>query len=77
MRVAAFHAPLLALLVGCASMQEPEWVWTKPGSTQAEFEMDHGQCTAQAFGPGGVSLMQAAIIQTSCLRGKGWRQTQR
>lgn len=74
MRAVAFACMLLA---GCATTSQPEWVWTKPGASQTDYEMEHGQCTAQAFGPAGVSLMQAAIIQSSCLRGKGWRQTPR
>lgn len=63
------------LLVACAS--QPEYVWQKPGANDNDWEMDLGQCRAQAFGTANVTLMQAAIVQTSCLRGKGWRQVPR
>jgi hypothetical protein len=65
-------AALLAALTGCAS--RPDFTWQKNGATADDFETDLGQCQAQAFGIPGVSLRQAVIVQTTCLRGKGWRQ---
>lgn len=62
-----------AVLAGCATT---ETVWVKPGASQQDFYMDRGQCQAQAFGPGNVNLMQAAIIMSGCLQGKGWYQEQ-
>jgi hypothetical protein len=63
-----------AAIAGCASQPEQQWVWYKQGATQADFETDHGYCTAQAFGNGNVSVMQVAIVQNACLKGRGWRQ---
>lgn len=57
------------VLAGCATKQS---YWEKPGASQQEFNMDRGQCNAQAFSVPGVSLMQAAIVQNSCMQGKGW-----
>jgi hypothetical protein len=65
-------AALLAALAGCAS--RPDFTWQKSGATADDFETDLGQCQAQAFSIPGVSFRQAVIVQTTCLRGKGWRQ---
>jgi hypothetical protein len=62
----------LVVLAGCAT--QPQWVWAKQGATEDDFHMDRGQCQAQAFAPGNVNLMQAALIMNGCLKGKGWRQ---
>ena len=64
----------LLFAVGCASKQE---YWTKQGASDQEFHMDLGQCNAQAFSVAGGNLLQIAIVQNSCLRGKGWYQIQR
>jgi hypothetical protein len=69
MRLALIAA---ALCAGCATTPALESVWVKPGATQQEFYTDRGQCQAQAFGPGNVHLMQAAIIMSGCMQGKGW-----
>jgi hypothetical protein len=61
-------------MAACASEPEQQWVWYKKGATQDDFDTDHGYCTAQAFGNGNVSVLQAAIVQNACLKGKGWRQ---
>lgn len=60
---------ILLVLTACAS---PERKWYKDGSSGEEFERDHGYCTAQGF-QGTQSLMQAAIVQNGCMRGKGWQ----
>lgn len=60
---------LTVLVVGCATKQQ---YWEKPGATAQEFNIDRGQCNAQAFSVPGVSIMQAALVQNSCLQGKGW-----
>lgn len=60
----------VALLAGCATTEE---VWDKPGSSEASFYADKGQCNAQAFSVSNPTLMQIAIIQNSCMQGKGWQ----
>lgn len=62
----------LAVLAGCATEQRT--VWVRDGSTQQEFNMDGGQCRAQAFSVAGVSMVQAAIVYESCMQGKGWQR---
>lgn len=57
------------MLLGCATQQN---YWVKQGASNEEFEMDKGQCTAQAFSIPNATLMQIAIVQNQCLRGKGW-----
>lgn len=52
-------------LVGCATTEQ---VWVG-GSN---FDMDQGQCHAQAFSVPGASAMQVALVYNSCMRGKGW-----
>ena len=65
-------ACLTVLLVGCS--QEPETAGYRSGATEAEFNADMGQCRAQAFGvPGAMNnLLQVAMVQRSCMEGKGW-----
>lgn len=63
-----------ALLAGCATT---ETVWVRNGATQQDFYMDRGQCQAQAFSPGNVSMMQAALVMNGCMQGKGWWQEER
>ena len=55
------------LFAGCA-----ENYWIKNGASTQEFEMDKAQCNAQAFSIPNATLMQIAIVQNQCLRGKGW-----
>lgn len=50
---------------GCASQD----VWV---GGNGDFEMDKGQCQAQAFSIPNAPPMQAAIVFNSCMRGKGW-----
>lgn len=60
-------------VAGChASSTGRDWRWYKADGTPAQFEMDHGQCTAQAFQGGASNLYSIAIVQDGCLRGKGW-----
>lgn len=67
---------LVALLVaGCATQKET--VWMKPGSTQQTFNQDMGQCRAQAFSVASGNLYQIAIVQRSCMEGKGWELVER
>lgn len=70
MRALSFIA--LFALAGCAARQE--YVWTRPGATDQEFYQDRGQCNAQAFAVPGGNLMQAVMVQNSCMQGKGWIQ---
>jgi hypothetical protein len=62
---------LSVLLVGCAT--QPETVWMKPGASQFQFDTDFGQCNAQAWSVASGNLYQIAMVQRSCLEGKGWR----
>jgi hypothetical protein len=61
---------LAVALAGCATNND--WAWDKPGSTQRDFDMDHGQCRAQAFAVPGVSLLQAVLVLDGCMHGKGY-----
>lgn len=65
--------PIL-LLAGCASAPAPQWV--RPGATATEYEMDKGQCQAQALSVAYPPTPQTVVIFNSCMRGKGWRQAQ-
>lgn len=64
---------LVLALGGCAS-QSRGWHWYKDGATEQGYQMDVGQCQAQAFSVATGNLMQIAIVQNSCMRGKGWQQ---
>lgn len=65
---------VLLLLAGCATPKQT--YWEKPGASAQDFNQDIGQCRAQAFG-NTMNLMQAAIIQSSCMQGKGWYTVER
>lgn len=58
---------LSALFTGCAAEQ----TWQKPGGSVSDFNIDKGQCQAQAFSVAGP-MMQQAMVYNSCMRGKGW-----
>lgn len=60
----------IVALVGCATTEQ---VWVGGNN----FDMDQGQCQAQAFGTPFASNMQIALVYNSCMRGKGWRQETR
>lgn len=72
MRIIAMCA--LALALAACATKPP--VWVREGATQDDFYRDQGQCKAQAFGVGGGTLLQAAIVFNSCMQGKGWYQQQ-
>ena len=58
-------------LTGCATNNK--WHWEKTGSSTNEFNMDIGQCKAQALaGTGGYLNMGTIMIADSCMQGKGW-----
>jgi hypothetical protein len=75
---------IVLLLAGCAS--GPEWYWSKPGSTRAEFDQDAAACEmhsasatatipgASAFGTAGFrqAVRQRIQIEDACMRSKGW-----
>lgn len=65
MRIALF-----VLLTGCA--QQQQWAWYKEGSTRQMYDMESGQCSAQAYGSPGMNMMQVAMVYQSCMQGKGW-----
>ena len=64
----------LTVLSGCATT---EATWEKRGATRQDFNMETGQCRAQAFSIPGVSVMQAAAVYSSCMQGKGWESGER
>lgn len=66
---------LSVLIAGCAAQTES--VWVKPGSTDAQFYQDRGQCQAQAFGGTPMSTMQVALVFSGCMQGKGWYTEER
>ena len=63
---------ILSVLTGCAT--KPEMVWYKQGGNRTAFNADMSQCRAQAFSvPGAMNnLIQVAIVQRTCMEGKGW-----
>lgn len=73
MSASKFLIPIVVplLVVGCAT--QPQSVWFKNGASQQEFEIDKGQCNAQAFAVAGGNMYQIAIVQNQCLKGKGWQ----
>lgn len=54
---------LATLLTGCAQK-----LWYGNG----DFEVDRGQCQAQAFSIPNAPTMQVAVVYNACMRGKGW-----
>jgi|JI10StandDraft_1071094.scaffolds.fasta_scaffold137544_2 hypothetical protein len=59
------------LQVGCAANKGSHW--EKQGASQNEFNMDSGQCRAQALsGTGGMVSVGTVMIMDSCMQGKGW-----
>ena len=71
-----FGMAIVALLAasGCAQTAP---VWVKQGSTQQSFDIDMGQCQAQAFSVPGMPPAQVSMVFSACMRGKGWRQETR
>lgn len=66
---------LTMLLAGCATQQpDDDWHWYKPGASPQSFDIDNGQCKAQAFSVPNVSLIQAVLVLNSCMQGKGWQK---
>lgn len=67
---------LAALIMFCllASCAAKPTVWSKPGSTNEEYEMAMGQCDAQAYSVPNSSLMQKNQVRDACMRGKGWKE---
>lgn len=59
------------LLAGCATTED---VWV---GGSGNFDMDQGQCHAQAFSVPGAPLMQISLVYNACMRGKGWRLERR
>lgn len=64
---------VLLLLAGCATPPRQEYVWDKQGASTQEFNMESGQCRAQAFGAPGMPMMQVMMVYASCMQGKGWQ----
>lgn len=61
---------ILILVAGCAA-EKPTY-WQRDGATQNDYNMDNGQCQAQAFAVPNAPVMQMAFVHNSCMRGKGW-----
>lgn len=59
---------LLLCLAGCASAP-----WMKPGVGPGEFNVDSGQCQAQAYSAGAGSAPRQ-VIYNACMQGKGWEK---
>jgi hypothetical protein len=62
---------ITAAFGGCAAMGHG-WSWYKDGATQQDFEMDQGQCKAQAFSVPNASMLQVGLVIQNCMIGKGW-----
>lgn len=70
-------AALTVALTGCASYDKR---WSKPGASEAEFNITQAECQTQAFSatgntpyPGSTAVLrQQAMIFTTCMRSKGW-----
>jgi hypothetical protein len=70
------RTPLLcaaALLAGCVTT-EPQYVWQHREASQERYDVDTGQCKAQAFQMPGSSLQRSVIVFESCMQGKGWQR---
>lgn len=71
MKAALVAVATAAILSGCATGND--WHWYKEGASQQEFQMDNGQCRAQALsGTHGVVNQGTVMIMFSCMEGKGW-----
>lgn len=64
----------LLVLAGCATT---ETVWNKAGASEQDFNVDTGQCKAQAFSVPGMVPVQVAAVYGSCMQGKGWQAEER
>jgi hypothetical protein len=62
---------VMAALTACQAQK----TWYREGATQQDFYVDQGQCKAQAFS-GAASMMQAALVFSSCMQGHGWHLEQ-
>lgn len=60
--------PAVLMLTACGNQR----TWYRDGSTEREFNMDRGQCRAQAFGVSGGNMLQMAMVINACMEGKGW-----
>ena len=63
---------ILACAAALSACAQQQWHWERPGATESDFYQDRGQCNAQAFAVPGAGLLQIALVQSSCLQGKGW-----
>ncbi len=68
------HCVIAVLLTACAT--ENEMLWDRPGWNEQQYQADVAQCRAQAFSVPGATqnLLQVGIVQTECMRGKGYHQ---
>jgi len=66
---------LAALVVGCAPQPQYRWVHSS-GANQAQFEMDHGFCEAQALSAT-KEIERGVAIFGACMRSKGWHLIER
>lgn len=66
-RTFAFGLIAILLLTACATRK----VWTKDGADDRDFQIDQGQCQAQALSAPNA-LNEGGVYQ-ACMRGKGWK----
>ena len=59
---------IVILLAGCAPT-----IWNREGATEKDFNMDRGQCNAQALSVPGATNLQRNAVFDNCMVGKGWR----
>lgn len=55
------------LLASCATHK----VWVKDGASDQDFEMERGQCQAQALSA--PNPLNEGGVFNGCMRGKGWK----
>lgn len=61
-------ALLCLALAGCASAP-----WAKPDASTSDFNVDSGQCQAQALSAGAGAAPRQTIYN-ACMQGKGWER---
>lgn len=66
---------LALVLSGCATPRETYWY--KATGSQQSFNQDFGYCRAQAFSVASGNLFQIAMVQNSCMEGRGWELRER
>lgn len=68
----ALLALVATLAAGCVTNGSNDVTWVHPQATQQKYDMDRGQCQAQAFSVPNAPTTQMFAVFASCMRGKGW-----